>query len=262
MNKIKKVGGRSQRASDSGSGDLGCVGGNLAAARITSWPTEENPPHIRITLHCFLRIGAEYYLNCDCAVQSWHLNRVLTHPDSGLGEVGPHADLLPGAHVGVAVPREQRLQLLQLLRGEVCPLAPLPLLLAVLVQAVVVAVAHLAALAWRLARIWNKITQWKVSSCFYPAMRDYNNVHVVRYWGLIPLFHWYKYDRSYLGCVIQCHPCHLFPIVSRCCHVTRDWGVMCDVAWHHEYQYQGAWPGNASQPPTQKPEIENKICHR
>ena len=68
MNKIKKVGGRSQRASDSGSGDLGCVGGNLAAARITSWPTEENPPHIRITLHYFLRIGAEYYLNCDCAV--------------------------------------------------------------------------------------------------------------------------------------------------------------------------------------------------
>lgn len=82
-----------------------------------------------------------------------HLDRVLTHPDSGLGEVGPHADLLPGAHVGVAVPREQRLQLLQLLRGEVSPLAPLPLLLAVLVQAVVVAVAHLAALARRLAGI-------------------------------------------------------------------------------------------------------------
>ena len=82
-----------------------------------------------------------------------HLNVVLTHPDSGLGEVGPHANLLPGAHVGVAVPREQRLQILQLLRGEVCPLAPLPLLLAVLVQAVIVAVAHLAALAGGLARI-------------------------------------------------------------------------------------------------------------
>ena len=76
-----------------------------------------------------------------------------THPDSGLGEVGPHADLLPGAHVGVPVPRKQRLQLLQLLRGEVGTLSPLPLLLPVLVQAVVVAVADLAALTGSLTGI-------------------------------------------------------------------------------------------------------------
>ena len=55
-----------------------------------------------------------------------------THPDSGLGDVGPHGDLLPGAHVRVPVPREERLQLLQLLRGEVRPLPPLPLVLVLL----------------------------------------------------------------------------------------------------------------------------------
>ena len=56
----------------------------------------------------------------------------LTHPDSGLGDVGPHGDLLAGAHVGVAVAREERLQLLQLLRGEVRALPPLPLVLVLL----------------------------------------------------------------------------------------------------------------------------------
>ena len=60
------------------------------------------------------------------------LSSFLTHPDSGLGDVGPHGDLLPGAHVGVSVPREERLQLLQLLRGEVRPLPPLPLVLVLL----------------------------------------------------------------------------------------------------------------------------------
>lgn len=94
-----------------------------------------------------------------CAV-SWLL---ATHPDPGLGEVGPHGDLLPGAHVGVPVPREQRLQLLQLLRGEVGPLAPLPLLLAVLVQAVVVAVADLAALARSLPGVC-KVYRLKVTA--------------------------------------------------------------------------------------------------
>ena len=95
-----------------------------------------------------------------CAV-SWLL--LATHPDPGLGEVGPHGDLLPGAHVGVPVPREQRLQLLQLLRGEVGPLAPLPLLLAVLVQAVVVAVADLAALARSLPGVC-KVYRLKVTA--------------------------------------------------------------------------------------------------
>ena len=56
----------------------------------------------------------------------------LTHPDSGLCDVGPHGDLLAGAHVGVAVAREERLQLLQLLRGEVRALPPLPLVLVLL----------------------------------------------------------------------------------------------------------------------------------
>ena len=56
----------------------------------------------------------------------------LTHPDSGLRDVGPHGDLLAGAHVGVAVAREERLQLLQLLRGEVRALPPLPLVLVLL----------------------------------------------------------------------------------------------------------------------------------
>lgn len=45
MLKIKKAGGWIQRGSDSGSNDSGCDGGNLAAARITSWPTDGNPPH-------------------------------------------------------------------------------------------------------------------------------------------------------------------------------------------------------------------------
>ena len=89
-----------------------------------------------------------------------------THPDSGLGEVGPHADLLPGAHVGVPVPRKQRLQLLQLLRGEVGTLSPLPLLLPVLVQAVVVAVADLAALARRLPGVC-KVYRLKVTAGKY-----------------------------------------------------------------------------------------------
>ena len=40
-----------------------------------------------------------------------------TYPDPGLGEVGPHGDLLPGGHVRVPVPREQRLQLLGYVTG-------------------------------------------------------------------------------------------------------------------------------------------------
>lgn len=51
-----------------------------------------------------------------------------THPDPSLREVGPHCDLLSGAHVGVAVSLEGGLQLLELLAGEVSPLSPLLLL--------------------------------------------------------------------------------------------------------------------------------------
>lgn len=65
-----------------------------------------------------------------------------THPDSGFGQVGPHGDLLPGAHVGVPVPREGRLQLLQLLAGEVRPLPSLPLRLLVVLAVVAVARFH------------------------------------------------------------------------------------------------------------------------
>lgn len=54
-----------------------------------------------------------------------------SYPDSGLGQVCPHGDLLPGAHVRVAVPLESGLQFLQLLAGEVSPLPTLFLLLGV-----------------------------------------------------------------------------------------------------------------------------------
>ena len=50
------------------------------------------------------------------------------YPDPSLSEVGPHCDLLSGAHVWVAVPLEGGLQLLELLAGEVSPLPPLLLL--------------------------------------------------------------------------------------------------------------------------------------
>lgn len=53
----------------------------------------------------------------------------VAHPDSGLREVGPHRDLLPHAHVRVAVPLESGLQFLQLLASKMSPLAPLLLLL-------------------------------------------------------------------------------------------------------------------------------------
>ena len=111
-------------------------------------------------MHCPQEGKSGSAVLCDV---SWLVWLLATHPDPGLGEVGPHGDLLPGAHVGVPVPREQRLQLLQLLRGEVGPLAPLPLLLAVLVQAVVVAVADLAALARSLPGVC-KVYRLKVTA--------------------------------------------------------------------------------------------------
>ena len=51
-----------------------------------------------------------------------------THPDPCLSEVGPHCNLLSGAHVRVAVSLEGGLQLLELLAGEVSPLSSLLLL--------------------------------------------------------------------------------------------------------------------------------------
>lgn len=50
------------------------------------------------------------------------------YPHAGLSEVGPHGDLFARAHVGVAIPLEGGLQLLQLLAGEVRALPPLLLL--------------------------------------------------------------------------------------------------------------------------------------
>lgn len=61
----------------------------------------------------------------------------MTYPDPGLCEVGPHGDLLPGAHVRVAVALEGGLELLQLLASEVGPLPPLTLLLGRVVRGVV-----------------------------------------------------------------------------------------------------------------------------
>lgn len=63
--------------------------------------------------------------------------RLASYPDSGLGQVGPDGDLLPGAHVRVAVPLEGCFQLLQLLAGEVSPLPPLLLLLGIVRVAVI-----------------------------------------------------------------------------------------------------------------------------
>lgn len=63
-----------------------------------------------------------------------------SYPHSGLGQVGPHGDLLPGAHVRVAVPLEGSLQLLELLACEVSPLSPLLLLFGVVSVAVIAAV--------------------------------------------------------------------------------------------------------------------------
>lgn len=47
------------------------------------------------------------------------------YPNSRLCKIGPHSDLFSRRHVGVAVSREGRFQLLQLLAGEVRPLAAL-----------------------------------------------------------------------------------------------------------------------------------------
>ena len=44
-----------------------------------------------------------------------YILEIFTHPASGLREVGPHGDLLPGGHVRVSVPCEEGLQLLELL---------------------------------------------------------------------------------------------------------------------------------------------------
>ena len=52
----------------------------------------------------------------------------VAYPHAGLGEVGPHGDLFARTHVGVAIPLKGRLQLLQLLAGEVRALPPLLLL--------------------------------------------------------------------------------------------------------------------------------------
>lgn len=72
--------------------------------------------------------------------------RRASYPNSGLRQVGPDGDLLPGAHVRVAVPLEGGLQLLQLLAGEVSPLPPLLLLLRVVGAAVIAAVLRAALL--------------------------------------------------------------------------------------------------------------------
>ena len=69
------------------------------------------------------------------------------YPDLLLVEAGVHGDLLPHAHVRVAVPLEERLQLLQLLRREVRPLPPVPLAPAAALAVVVVPVAAGAVLA-------------------------------------------------------------------------------------------------------------------
>lgn len=64
-----------------------------------------------------------------------HLERISsppsisTYPHACFRQIGPHRNLFAGAHVRVAVPRERRLQLLQLLAGEMRPLSTLPFVL-------------------------------------------------------------------------------------------------------------------------------------
>lgn len=60
--------------------------------------------------------------------------RRCTYPDSGLGEIGPHGDLLARRHIRIAIATERVLQLLQLLRGEVGALTPLALVLLIVLR--------------------------------------------------------------------------------------------------------------------------------
>ena len=55
------------------------------------------------------------YQFSETAVLQKNVKTPATHPDSGLCDVGPGGDLLPGGHVGVPVPGEGPLQLLELL---------------------------------------------------------------------------------------------------------------------------------------------------
>lgn len=87
-----------------------------------------------------------------------------SYPHSGLGQVGPHSDLLPGAHVRVAVPLEGGLQLLELLAGEVSPLPPLLLLLGVVPGAVIAPVLG-APLLLCGSHIEGKLLCAKVDAC-------------------------------------------------------------------------------------------------
>ena len=68
------------------------------------------------------------------------------YPDPGLRERCPHGNVLPRADVGVPVSREQSLELLQLLRREVSPLPPLPLVVDVVVVLAAAAVLRLTVL--------------------------------------------------------------------------------------------------------------------
>lgn len=61
-------------------------------------------------------------------LQVWAAGQAEPYPHAGLSEVGPHGNLFARAHVGVAIPLEGGLQLLQLLASEVRTLPPLLLL--------------------------------------------------------------------------------------------------------------------------------------
>ena len=79
-----------------------------------------------------------------------------SYPNSGLGQVGPHRDFLPGAHVRVTVPLESGFQLLQLLAGEVSPLPPLLLFLGI-VRVAVIAPVFSAPLLFCVSQIGAKL---------------------------------------------------------------------------------------------------------
>lgn len=93
-------------------------------------------PHWSQLTNNFLAVFPIVFKHTRCR----HTRGLGSYPHSGLRQVGPYSDLLPCAHVRVAVPLESGLQLLELLAGEVSPLPPLLLLFGVVSVAVIAAV--------------------------------------------------------------------------------------------------------------------------
>ena len=86
----------------------------------------------------------------------------IIYPDSRFGEVRPHRNLLPDAHVRISVPGEEGLELLQLLRREVRPLSSLPFLVLSVFRVVELAVGVVGTLTVSFVVTWI----WKIKLTF------------------------------------------------------------------------------------------------